>query len=59
MGSNNEVSDKHLQMIELLAYALVLSGNHIYTSGGGFGTNKAVIKGALRACNSELLTVNK
>jgi Fe-S-cluster formation regulator IscX/YfhJ len=33
-----------------------LSGNHIYTSGGG-ATNSAVIRGALRACNSNLLTV--
>ncbi len=58
IGSNNQdVSDTHLQMIELLAYALVLSGNHIYTSGGGYGTNQAVIKGALRACNPDLLTV--
>ncbi len=32
-------------------------GNHIFTSGGGNGTNVAVIKGALRACNSDLLTV--
>ena len=43
-------------MIELLSYALVLSGNHIFTSGGG-ATNSAVIRGALRACNSNLLTV--
>jgi len=45
-------------MVELLAYALVLSGNHVFTSAGGNnGTNVAVIKGALRACNSDLLTV--
>jgi len=44
-------------MIELLAYALVLSGNHVVTSGGGNGTNYAVIKGALRADNQDLLTV--
>jgi hypothetical protein len=50
------LTDKHIQMIELLSYALVLSGNHIYTSGGG-ATNSAVIRGALRACNSNLLTV--
>lgn len=31
-------------------------GNHIYTS-GATGTNAAVIKGALRAENPELLTV--
>lgn len=52
-----ELSVKHRQMIELLSYALVLSGNHVYTSGGGNGTNMAVIKGALRACNADLLTV--
>ena len=38
------------------AYALVLSGNHVYTSGAG-GTHSATIKGALRAERSELLTV--
>ena len=52
-----ELSDGHKQMIELLAYALVLSGNHVFTSGGGDGTNFAVIKGSLRACNPDLLTV--
>lgn len=51
------LSDSHQQMIELLSYALVLSGNHVYTSGGGNGTNIAVIRGALRACNTDLLTV--
>jgi hypothetical protein len=54
---SQELSNDHIQMIELLAYALVLSGNHIYTSGGAGGTNIAVIKGALRACNPDLLTV--
>ena len=38
------------------AYALVLSGNHVYTSGAG-GTNAAAIRGALRAERSDLLTV--
>ena len=33
-----------------------LQGNHIYTS-GATGTNAAVIRGALRAENPELLTV--
>lgn len=51
------LSESHQQMIELLSYALVLSGNHVYTSGGGNGTNIAVIRGALRACNPDLLTV--
>lgn len=40
----------HQQIIELLSYALVLSGNHVYTS-GAIGTHTAVIRGALRAEN--------
>ena len=52
-----DLTENHQQMIELLSYALVLSGNHVYTSGGGNGTNTAVIRGALRACNPDLLTV--
>lgn len=44
IGSQN-LHDDHMQMIELLSYALVLSGNHIYTSSGGSnGTNIAVIR---------------
>lgn len=46
----------HQQIIELLAYALVLSGNHVYTSGAG-GTHAATIRGALRAEQDDLLTV--
>lgn len=46
----------HQQIIELLAYALVLSGNHVYTSGAG-GTHMATIRGALRAERPDLLTV--
>ncbi|CAM9916825.1 unnamed protein product [Chrysoparadoxa australica] len=48
----------HQQIIELLAYALLLSGNHVFTSGAG-GTNAATIRGALRAERSvpDLLTV--
>jgi hypothetical protein len=38
------------------AYALVLSGNHVYTSGAG-GTHSATIRGALRAERDDLLTV--
>jgi len=38
------------------AYALVLSGNHVYTSGAG-GTHAATIRGALRAERDDLLTV--
>lgn len=33
----------YLQIIELLAYALVLSGNHVFTS-GAMGTNAATIR---------------
>ena len=46
----------HQKLIEILSYAMVLTGNHIYTS-GGVGTNAAVIKGALRAERPDLLTV--
>lgn len=46
----------HQQIIELLSYALVLSENHVYTSGAG-GTNAAAIRGALRAGRDDLLTV--
>lgn len=40
----------------LSAYALVLSGNHLYTSGAS-GTHAAAIRGALRAEREDLLTV--
>lgn len=46
----------HQQIIELLSYALVLSDNHIYTS-GATGTHAAAIRGALRAEQQNLLTV--
>ena len=46
----------HQQIIELLSYALVLGGNHVYTSGAA-GTNAAAIRGALRANSTDLLTV--
>ena len=46
----------HQQIIELLSYALVLSDNHIWTSGAA-GTHAAAIRGALRAEQPELLTV--
>jgi len=46
----------HQQIIELLSYALVLSDNHIFTS-GATGTHAATIRGALRADNPDLLTV--
>ena len=53
-----DLSNNHKQMVELLSYALILSGNHVYTSAGSInGTNLAVIQGSLRACNPDLLTV--
>jgi hypothetical protein len=42
-------------MIEMLSYALVLSGNSLLTS-GATGTNAAAIRGAMRA-DANLLTV--
>lgn len=45
-----------LPHITVSAYALVLSGNHVYTSGAG-GTHAATIRGALRAERDDLLTV--
>lgn len=46
----------HQQLVEILAYAIILTGSHIITS-GATGTNAAVIRGALRAENQDLLTV--
>lgn len=46
----------HQQLIEVLSYAMVITKNHIYTSGAS-GTNAAVIRGALRAERPDLLTV--
>uniref|UniRef100_A0A383VHI1 Uncharacterized protein n=1 Tax=Tetradesmus obliquus TaxID=3088 RepID=A0A383VHI1_TETOB len=46
----------HQKLVEILSYAMVSTGNHIYTS-GATGTNAAVIKGALRAEAPDLLTV--
>ena len=46
----------HQKLVEILSYAMVITGNHVYTS-GGTGTNAAVIRGALRANEPELLTV--
>ena len=54
MGTRH-ISLTHQQVIELLAYALALGGNHIVTS-GATGTNQAVIKGVMRA-NPGNLTV--
>jgi hypothetical protein len=47
----------HFQFFDVVrAYALVLSGNHVDTSGAG-GTHAATIRGALRAERDDLLTV--
>ncbi|CAH9102077.1 unnamed protein product [Cuscuta europaea] len=46
----------HQELVEILSYALVITKNHIFTSGAS-GTNAAVIRGALRAEKPELLTV--
>ncbi len=54
LGSRH-VPITHQHLIELMSYALVLSGNRIITS-GATGTNFAVIRGALRA-DPNLLTV--
>ena len=47
---------KYCFLSNLRAYALVLSGNHLYTSGAS-GTHAAAIRGALRAEREDLLTV--
>lgn len=54
LGSRH-VPITHQHLIELMSYALVLSGNRLITSGAA-GTNAAAIKGATRA-NPNLLTV--
>jgi hypothetical protein len=54
LGSRH-VPITHLKLIELMSYALVLSGNHLLTS-GATGTNSAAIRGAMKA-DSNLLTV--
>ncbi|KAK6928944.1 hypothetical protein RJ641_005149 [Dillenia turbinata] len=46
----------HQKLIEILSYAMVITKNHIFTSGAS-GTNAAVIRGTLRAEKPELLTV--
>ncbi|MBD2026348.1 DNA recombination-mediator protein A [Leptolyngbya sp. FACHB-711] len=54
LGSRH-VPITHQNLIELMSYALVLSGNHLLTS-GATGTNSAAIRGAMRA-DPNLLTV--
>ena len=54
LGSRH-VPITHQRLIELMSYALVLSGNRLLTS-GATGTNSAAIRGAMRA-DPNLLTV--
>jgi len=54
LGSRH-VPITHQHLIEMMSYALVLSGNNLLTS-GATGTNAAAIRGAMRA-NPKLLTV--
>lgn len=54
LGSRH-VPITHQNLIELMSYALVLSNNHLLTS-GATGTNSAAIRGAMRA-DPNLLTV--
>ena len=54
LGSRH-VPITHQHLIEMMSYALVLSGNRLITS-GATGTNSAAIRGAIRA-NRDMLTV--
>lgn len=54
LGSRH-VPVTHQHLIEMMTYALALSGNRIITS-GATGTNSAAIRGAMRA-DANLLTV--
>lgn len=54
LGSRH-VPITHQNLIEVMSYALVLSGNRLMTS-GATGTNLAAIRGAMRA-DPNLLTV--
>lgn len=53
VGTRN-LSLTHQQLVEILSYALVISGNIILTSGGSSGVNSAVIKGAARGDKEKL-----
>jgi hypothetical protein len=54
LGSRH-VPITHQNLIEMMTYALILSGNRIITS-GATGTNSAAIRGATKA-DPNLLTV--
>ena len=57
-NNNNNNNDTYSTTYSTIyrAYALVLSGNHVFTSGAQ-GTNAAAVRGALRANQTDLLTV--
>ena len=55
MLGSRHVPITHQHLIELMSYALALSGNRLITS-GATGTNSAAIRGAMRA-DPNLLTV--
>ncbi|KAG8466013.1 hypothetical protein KFE25_005583 [Diacronema lutheri] len=55
VGQPGTTTVLHQQIIELLSYALVLSGNRVLTTGSS-DTDKAVIRGAMRA-DERMLTV--
>ena len=55
MLGSRHVPMTHQHLIEMMSYALVLSGNRLITS-GATGTNSAAIRGAMRA-DPNLLTV--
>lgn len=56
IGTRN-LSLMHQQLVEILSYALIVSGNIVITSGGASGVNAAVIKGAVRADQAKLEVV--
>ena len=56
IGSRN-LPITHQQIIETLAYALVVQENSITTSGGSSGTNAAAIRGAMKANPDKLKVI--
>ncbi|MGD1901677.1 MAG: DNA recombination-mediator protein A [Geitlerinemataceae cyanobacterium] len=55
LGSRH-VPITHQKLIEMMSYALVLSGNRLITS-GATGTNSAVIRGAMQADANQLTVI--
>ena len=56
IGSRN-LPITHQQTIEILAYALVMQGSTVITSGGSSGTNAAAIRGAMKANPDKLKVI--